>query len=1130
MKNISNHMVFAVDNASRESRIVMPSNSKIVRGKSLTHGRTLPQLRCLRVMASIVALACAEMAQAQDNQVVLKLAPELGAQSQRYQSPVGVLHFESQPQIVLEGPYAKNQKVAKLEVHVFGATGVANGVSRLKIVVSAFDKDGRFLEDDGLVTIEVNGGKLDLNQNASSNLASPSFDQDRRTPGNQLKLEKGEARFVLVAPNHPQDVKLRITAGSTSVEGVIPFDAELRDMIAVGLVEGILRMNKEQYDAHVKPAGLNDGFERQLQAWSRRFNDGKTNVAARAAMFVKGKIRGDALMTMSYDSDKSSRELLAAGIRPDAYYPVFGDSSVIGLDANSSGKLFVRIDQGRDFVLYGDFNTGNGFVQSLGSGMVAGNTLSQLGNYNRTLHGVRAHIEGKEGFVNAYASRDTLRQVVQELRANGTSGPFAVESNNALENTDKIEILLRDKNDLRRVISTKVLQRWTDYNFEPFSGRILLTRPLPSLDDQGNPQSLRVSYEIDQGGDPFWIAGADGQLRISTNLSVGATLLEDKNPLSPYQLRSANVGAKLTDKTTLIAEIAQSDGQAINQSLPSVGSGTKIFGDVHGQAERIEIHHDDEQLRMRAWANRTDANFSNPSAGVTPNSTQLGVNVAAKITSDVTLVVDAREIKENDTDAKKDGASAGVNYRLSQDVQLGAGVRHSTEQGRLVGLMSSIAGNPSPGSAFFPGANGGFQGMGSGLSNLNGVGMGTSVPSSTVADLRSDTLYFSAKAKLADRWTVDGLVENGLSDHEQHRVKLGARFQASERTGIYALAESQTGLASYYGLDPNRQSNTLAFGIDSTYMEGGNFFSEYRLRDATTGQEQQLASGVRNLWNVAEGVALSTGAERLAIVSGTPQKATAVNLGLDYTAAEDWKGSARLEWRRLNLGLNLAASNNLQDSFLSTVAAARKLNRDWTALVRNYNMLIDNHDIRPNGLQNRFQVGVAYRPVDENQLDMLSMIEDKRERQVNGLGESRNVLVASIQSNYHPARPWWFNGRFAAKSVSETLPITDGASTDRYRAWMVSGRIIYDISENWDLGLLLSSMRSNKNSENQFATGLEIGYLLRQNLWLSAGYNFNGYRDRDLTSDYTAQGFYLRMRFKFDQTLFSGSKEKTMNE
>ena len=82
-------------------------------------------------------------------------------------------------------------------------------------------------------------------------------------------------------------------------------------------------------------------------------------------------------------------------------------------------------------------------------------------------------------------------------------------------------------------------------------------------------------------------------------------------------------------------------------------------------------------------------------------------------------------------------------------------------------------------------------------------------------------------------------------------------------------------------------------------------------------------------------------------------------------------------------------------------------------------------------------------------------------------------------------------------------------------------RIVYDITENWDIGVLGSTFRGQYGA-NQYAYGAEVGRLLRQNLWLSVGYNATGFRgDDDLTGyEYTQQGAFIRLRFKFDEDLF----------
>ena len=101
--------------------------------------------------------------------------------------------------------------------------------------------------------------------------------------------------------------------------------------------------------------------------------------------------------------------------------------------------------------------------------------------------------------VNVFASHDSLRQVIDEFAALGISGPYPVSNPTGVSGTERVEIVTRDRNQPALVLSTVPLTRFTDYEFEPFSGRLLFRRPVPALDERFNPQSIRVTYEVDGG-------------------------------------------------------------------------------------------------------------------------------------------------------------------------------------------------------------------------------------------------------------------------------------------------------------------------------------------------------------------------------------------------------------------------------------------------------------------------------------------------------------------------------------------------------------------------------------------------------------------------------------------------------
>lgn len=171
----------------------------------------------------------------------------------------------------------------------------------------------------------------------------------------------------------------------------------------------------------ITPVRERDSFERELRNFAFKSNDGKFYGGGRTAFYLKGKIKGEYLLTAAYDSDKDTKERMFRDIQPDEYYPVYGDSSVKGFDAQSTGRLYVRIDHRKSYLLYGDYNT-----------MSQNPEVVSLGNYNRSLTGIREHYEKKNIVANVWASYDSTRQMVEEVPANGTSGLISSISKTAL--------------------------------------------------------------------------------------------------------------------------------------------------------------------------------------------------------------------------------------------------------------------------------------------------------------------------------------------------------------------------------------------------------------------------------------------------------------------------------------------------------------------------------------------------------------------------------------------------------------------------------------------------------------------------------------------------------------------------
>ncbi len=1011
----------------------------------------------------------------------------------------------------------------------------ADGVSTSEIRLQLLDSKSQAIKGEQLVTIEVNGGaRILLPGRMTSESGADRGDIDRVTPGVQAKVVDGLLTFKLLAPYQPDAVTVRVSVQGTSESLVVRFVPDLRDMVAVGLIEGRLRSDKFDPKAIV-PVRENDGFEEELKGFTKEFNGGRSNFGARAALYLKGKVKGDYLLTVAYDSDKDTRKQLFESIDPNAFYPVYGDSSLKTKDAQSTGKLYVRLDKNRSYLLLGDYTTQDP------------NPARRLSQYNRTLPGLRGHYEEGNAVVNGFVAQESFKQVVDEFPARGVSGPYTVSNPNGIKGTERIEIIVRKRDQTSVILKVTPLTRESDYEFEPFNGQILFRMPVPSVDDQLNPVSIRVSYEVERGGKRYMIFGADAQYKFSDTLTLGAAVARDANPATEQTIVGANLVLKLTKNTELVAEVARSNslvntdpnGFNTNNSANFIGKS----GEVDGNAVRLEIRHADDQLRANAYVQRADNDFNNASSGLTGGKQEIGGAINYKANEKLTITADAQRSVDRINGSENTAASIAADLKLTDRLTVGGGVRRVDQN--AVSVAQQTINNCLNTTNTYAGQVAGYN-TGFGINQVGNqqIDPATGLPvicnsavnpvNAPAQSLDRTAVFLRAGYQATEALLLNGELQNingtdpaataklglkyaasktiDLSAEMQREFgsgnnnlyRLGADWRVADKTRLYSRYEYAHTYSSSYGLGIGSLSRAFALGIDTQYMQDGSLYSEYRLNDSGSGKSIQNAIGLRNGWNVAEGLRLQTNAEHINSSSGD---STALSLGIEYTANPLWKGSSRIQWR----------GDKDNTNWLFTASAARKLDRDWTLLAREYLNLIDPKNGSVDTRQNRFQIGFAYRPVDNNKFDALALYENKTDKSAD---KDSDTNIVSLRANYHPSRPWWLTGRFAYKRVNELLA---GTVNDSYSASLIGGRITYDVTNRWSVGAI-TTLLMGTGGGRQYAYGVEVGYTVMDNLIVGLGYNWRGFNGGDLAgSDYTNRGWVLNIRYKFDEDLFKGS-------
>jgi hypothetical protein len=1010
----------------------------------------------------------------------------------------------------------------------------ADGVGANYVRLRLLDSKG-LIKGEQLVTIEVNGGaRILLPGRLTAETGADRGDIDRVTPGVQVKVVDGALTFQLIAPTQPDAVTVRVSVQGVSERLVVRYVPDLREMVAVGLIEGRLRSDKFDPKAIV-PVRENDGFDEELKGFNKEFNGGRSNLGARAALYLKGKVKGDYILTMAYDSDKDTRKQLFESIDPNAFYPVYGDSSLKTKDAQSTGKLYVRLDKNRSYLLWGDYTTQDT------------NPARRLSQYNRTLPGLRGHYEEGNAVVNGFVAQESFKQVVDEFPARGVSGPYSVSNPNGIKGTERVEILVRKRDQTSVILKATSLSRESDYEFEPFNGQILFRTPVPSVDDQLNPVSIRVSYEVEQGGKRYMIVGADAQYKLSDALTLGAAIARDDNLATGQTIIGANVVLKPNKNTEVIAEVARSkslvntdpNGFNTNNSANFIGKS----GEVDGNAVRVEIRHADEQLRANAYLQRADNDFNNASSGLTGGKQEIGGAINYKATEKLTITADAQRSEDRINGSENTAASIALDLKLTDRLTIGGGVRR-VDQNAISAAQQTIN-NCLTKTNTYTGQVAGYN-TGFGISQVGNqqIDPATGLPvicntainpvNAPAQSLDRTAVFLRAGYQATEALTLNGELQNITGTDPATTAKLGLKYAASktidlsaelqrefgsgnnslyrlgadwrvaDKTRLYSRYEYAHTYSSSYDLGVGALTRAFALGIDTQYMQDGSLYSEYRLNDSGSGKTIQNAIGLRNGWNIAEGLRLQTNAEHINSSAGD---STALSLGIEYTANPLWKGSSRIQWREDKDNTN----------WLFTASAARKLDRDWTLIAREYLNFIDPKNGTADTKQNRFQIGFAYRPVDNNKFDALGLYEKKTDQSAD---KDSDTNIISLRANYHPSRPWWFTGRFAYKRVNELLA---GTVNDSYSAALIGGRITYDVTNRWSVGAI-TTLLVGSGGGRQYAYGAEVGYTVMDNLIVGLGYNWRGFNGGDLVgSDYTNRGWVLNVRYKFDEDLFKGS-------
>jgi len=512
-------------------------------------------------------------------------------------------------------------------VVVVPENATADSRARIPVVVRIVDSAGRLVRAPADVTLKAENGSWDVR------------DIRDTKHGLQAYIDNGEATFDFIPPDLVGSETISIETDFAYVEAEIGFTPDLDERIFVGVVEGAIRFGEEGREI--------EGLLSQDDISSFE----ETTEGVRGQLYLKGKILGENLLTLRYNSDYDTSERLFRDIQRDEFYPVYGDNSERGFDAQSSSSLYVKVERQQSYILYGDIA-----IEPQADAI-------RLGAYRRSLTGGRAHIEQGPVTVDLFVAETDEQQQVVEQRGRGVSGPYDFNFDGLTEGSEVVEIITRDRDQPDVILSRQAQSRFSDYTIDFFRNTLIFNRPIPIVDEGLNPVSIRVTFETEEGaGDDYLVYGGEIRVEPVEGFAIG------------YREVRSDASRDLDDRRTVRSVYAEAEPEGWGRAQLELAQ-TENRLDDQGEGARISYEYRGDQHSIRAEAARTDEDFDAPNSYLNAGREEVRIKTHHSINDRFSATTDAIYTRDIETGERRLGGEVKGRYAVDPSLDVLAGGR-----------------------------------------------------------------------------------------------------------------------------------------------------------------------------------------------------------------------------------------------------------------------------------------------------------------------------------------------------------------------------------------------------------------------------------------------------------------------
>lgn len=710
------------------------------------------------------------------------------------------------------------------------------GRTLLPIDINILDNNNYPAQGVHFVTLSVQGARDNL---------WVEEDLQSNEPGHQVRVENGRGIAHLRSSEFTGTMVIKAQANDMSAEMRVYQIAALRPLFGNGILELGMQSSRLTGEGRLPTAqadGLDDG----------------TSTYGRLSMFLKGRTRGNAHLTLSYDSDKEEDSELLRDINPNAHYPIHGDASVRGYEAQSRSRLYARLERDRNSLMWGDYLTD------------ANNEFDDLARVQRVLTGFNSQFHGENTRFSLFAARPDDNRGSEEFRGNGTSMLYRLSEAPIVAHSEVVERIVRDRQNPGLVLSTQRLTRFGDYVLDAISGQLSFDNPIAAFDSELNPVYIRVSYDLESGGSSHTVAGVRLQHKIAESLTSGISHTEDRNEENGHALSGAWLEYRPSDKTALSLAMANMRHE---QNSESETGGASVSGS--GTAQRLSVEHrwgpEDSERKTTLSLARADRQFTNSASGMAAGRQELRLDHRQNLSQRWRIGIEGSHSESLSNEELRSALGLGFGYS-ADNWSFNGGMRHIRQR-------------------------------------------------SSVDDDRFNTAIAGLERRLrigSRSGSVNLEYEQDITRQDRNRLGLGVRMQVHEHALLYGQYESQNGIYDFSTPGAGNRTQAFSLGAETDVLPSTRVYSEYRLRGGIGQRDLETGSGIRGTYEISPGITLTPSIEVVDTVSGDDSSdGTAISLRATDARNPNARLTGRAELRNatasdyIGLRLSYAARLNL---------------------------------------------------------------------------------------------------------------------------------------------------------------------------------------------------------------------------